>query len=168
MPKGAGLSLTKTMGQAKSFGHSFIKKAWPIFTVLQGLDMLEQYSQSEDDVNKLKRMEARMYERLQIADKTLEAAKQSPLLANSRSTQQLESAMKEGRKYLESIKSFGPLLRGASKTKIVGKLERYSLWLTDALVAVQVDTVLAATRGLSAGGMPQMLVSSLLRCLGPY
>lgn len=168
MPKGAGLRLTKTMGQAKGFGHIFIKKALPVLTILHGLDMLEQYSQSEDDVNKLKRMEARMYERLQIAYETLEVARQSPLLANSRSTQQLECAMRESRKYLETITSLGPLFRGASKTKIVGKLERYSLWLTDALVAVQVDTVLAATRGLSAGGMPQMLVSSLHRCLDPY
>ena len=91
---------------------------------------------------------------MEIAKETLDNAKRSPCLAHSKSVEQLEASMDATQKFLDYVASCGPMLRGASKKKFLGKFARFGGFITDALVAVQADMMLTFTT--HGGGMGRM------------
>lgn len=140
-------SIAKGMNKAQRIGEGLMSKAGPLFTGLGLLETAEQYSNIELSVQILAKMEARMLDRLTIAEKTLANAQRSPYLQNSDSVPQLGAVIKACRDFSDYLGTCGPLLRGASLHEYNPVMKRLGTWLTDALVAVQLDIMLAISNG---------------------
>ena len=160
----SGTGMTKNITKAKSIGQGLVGRAGVLFSGLKALEMYEQYTDLNDDIAKLKRLEASLTQRIFNAEGTLEKAKRLPMLSNSGSMQQLEATIGQIRNYLQWLASCGPMLRGVSKHEVIPKLGRLGGFLTDALVALQMDTTLALASGNGMSGMlPQQVTLGLVR-----
>ena len=148
-----GPGMTRGIDTVTRVGQGLASRSGILFTGLAALDMLEKYTDVEDEVAKMGKMEARMIDRLAVAENTLEKARRLPPIANSRSVQQLEATLGQIREYLDYLASCGPLLRGASAGEAISIFGRLGGWLTDKLVAVQVNMMLALTNGTGSGSV---------------
>lgn len=144
---GPPFDVVKSAKRAQQFGRQMVDGTGPVGVTMKTLGLWDHFQEIHEDIEKLELMEKRLHERLDLAEKSLENARRSPYLKNVGSVDLLEGTMVDCRKYLKYVESSGTLLRGAAHDEMIARLGNMLIWLTDSMVALQLDTMLAVTNG---------------------
>lgn len=153
-----GKGMAKGMKKAQTYGINLVNGNGPVGVTMKTLGLAEHFADIKEEIEKLENLEKRMYERMSLAEEALANAKRSPHLKNVGSVDLLEGTLEDIQEYMDWLGTSGPLLRGASYHEMNPQLEMMLEWITDALVALQVDTMLAVINGDVDGDIPWVRV----------
>lgn len=158
-----GSGIAKGMKKAQTYHKNLVNDTGPVGVTLKTLGLAEHFGDIKEELEKLEKLENRIYERMSLAEEALANAKRSPHLKNVGSVDLLEVTMEDIQEYMDWLGTSGPLLRGASYHEMNPWMEMLLEWMTDALVALQVDTMLAVINGDVDGEIPWVRVLKLER-----
>lgn len=153
---GPAFDVVKSARRARDVGRQMVDGTGPVGVTMKTLGLWDHFQEIQEDIEKLDNMEKRLHERLNLAEKSLENARRSPYLKNVGSVDLLEGTMVDAKKYLDYVGSSGTMLRGAAHDEMIARLGNMLIWVTDSLVALQLDTMLAVTNGDVDGNVQQV------------